>query len=121
MVLLEVFISPSLPHIAVLSSFLFFSKLKSCRFFRHVMFALLMITRLALPKYTDKTKSVSLQLLRSEKHIDQGRSQDLARGGPRIFFSRFGNLHVAKRHAAHGEDMRFVRGVRGHAPPRKFF
>ena len=42
-------------------------------------------------------------------------------GGPRIFFSRFGKLHVAKRHAAHGEAMRFARGVRGHAPPRKFF
>ena len=42
-------------------------------------------------------------------------------GGPRIFFSRFGNLHVAKRHAAHGKAMLFARGVRGHAPPRKFF
>ena len=42
-------------------------------------------------------------------------------GGPRIFFFRFGNLHVAKRHAAHGEAMRIVRGVRGHAPPRNFF
>ena len=42
-------------------------------------------------------------------------------GGPRIFFFRFGNLHVAKRHAAHGEAMRIARGVRGHAPPRKFF
>ena len=42
-------------------------------------------------------------------------------GGPRNFFLRFGNLHVAKRHAAHGEAMRIARGVRGHAPPRKFF
>ena len=42
-------------------------------------------------------------------------------GGPRIFFFRFGNLHVARRHAAHGEDMRFARGVWGHALPRKFF
>ena len=42
-------------------------------------------------------------------------------GGPRIFFLRFGNVHVAKRHAAHGEAMRFARGVRGHASPRKFF
>ena len=42
-------------------------------------------------------------------------------GGPRIFFFRFGNLHVAKRHAAHGEAMRFARGVRGHAPPNFFF
>ena len=42
-------------------------------------------------------------------------------GGARNFFFRFGNLHVAKRHAAHGEAMRIARGVRGHAPPRKFF
>ena len=42
-------------------------------------------------------------------------------GGPINFFFRFGNLHVAKRHAAHGEAMRIARGVRGHAPPRKFF
>ena len=53
--------------------------------------------------------------------LDQGRSQDLGGGGPRIFFFRFGNLHVAKRHAAHGEAMRIARGVRGHASPRKFF
>ena len=43
--------------------------------------------------------------------ITQGRSQDLA-GGPRIFFFRFGNLHVAKRHAAHGEATLIARGVR---------
>ena len=42
-------------------------------------------------------------------------------GGQEFFFFRFGNLHVAKRHAAHGEAMRIARGVRGHAPPRKFF
>ena len=42
-------------------------------------------------------------------------------GGQEIFLFRFGNLHVAKRHAAHGEAMRIARGVRGHAPPRKFF
>ena len=42
-------------------------------------------------------------------------------GGPRNFFFRFGNLHVAKRHAAHGEAMRIARGVRGHAPARIFF
>ena len=42
-------------------------------------------------------------------------------GGGKNFFSdfRFGNLHVAKEHAAHGEAMRSARGVRGHAPPRK--
>ena len=51
----------------------------------------------------------------------QGRPQDLGGGGPRIFFFRFGNLHVAKRHAAHGKAMRIARGVRGHAPPRNFF
>ena len=51
----------------------------------------------------------------------QGRPQDLGGGGPRNIFFRFGNLHVAKRHAAHGEAMRIARGVRGHAPQRKFF
>ena len=40
-------------------------------------------------------------------------------GGPRIFFPRFGNLHVAKRHAAHGES-RHARGFGG-MPPEKFF
>ena len=54
-------------------------------------------------------------------YIHQGRPQDLAGGGAKKFFSRFGNLHVAKRHAAHGEAMRFAKGVRGHAPPEKFF
>ena len=42
-------------------------------------------------------------------------------GGPRIFFFGFGNLHVAKRHVAHGEAIRFARWVRGHAPPRNYF
>ena len=41
-------------------------------------------------------------------------------GGQEFFFFRFGDLHVAKRHAAHGEAMRIGRGVRGHAPPRIF-
>ena len=49
-----------------------------------------------------------------------GASPGFGRGGARIFFFRFGNLHVAKRHAAHGEAMRFVRGVRGHAPREIF-
>ena len=53
--------------------------------------------------------------------IIQGRPQDLGGGGAKNFFFRFGNLHVVKRHAAHGEAMRIARGVRGHAPPRKFF
>ena len=50
-----------------------------------------------------------------------GASPGFGRGGGKKFFFRFGNLHVAKRHAAHGEAMRIARGVRGHAPPRKFF
>ena len=65
-------------------------------------------------------------------HLEyQGRPQDLGGGGQENYF-RFGNLHVAKRHAAHGEAMRIARGVwefacreargvREHAPPRKFF
>ena len=50
------------------------------------------------------------------------------RGVPRIWefgqefiIFRIANLHVASRHAAHGKVMRIVRGVRGHAPPRKIF
>ena len=41
----------------------------------------------------------------------QGRPQDLGGGGPRIFFPDLGIC----------EAMRIARGVRGHAPPRKFF
>ena len=55
-----------------------------------------------------------IQVLQGVPRIWQGGDQE-------IFFFRFGNLHVAKRHAAHGKAMRFARGVRGHAPPRKFF
>ena len=50
-----------------------------------------------------------------------GASPAFGRGGAKNFFFRFGNLHVAKRHAAHGEAMRIARVVRGHAPPRNFF
>ena len=50
-----------------------------------------------------------------------GASPGFGRGEPRIFFANICKLHVAKRHAAHGEAMCFARGVRGHAPPRKFF
>ena len=50
----------------------------------------------------------------------QGRPQDLAGGGAKNFFFRFGNLHVAKRHAAHGKAMRFARGFGG-MPPRENF
>ena len=53
--------------------------------------------------------------------LSPGAFPGFGRGGAKKFFFRFGNLHVAKRHAAHGEAMRTVRGVRGHAPPRKFF
>ena len=49
-----------------------------------------------------------------------GASPGFGRGGPRIFFVRFGNLDVAMRHAAHGEAMSFARGVRGHAPREIF-
>ena len=56
----------------------------------------------------------------NNRHYKQGRPQDLGGGGQEIFFFRFGNLHVAKRHAAHGEAMRIARGVRGHAPPENF-
>ena len=56
-----------------------------------------------------------------QKSLIPGASPGFGRGGAKNFFFRFGNLHVAKRHAAHGEAMRFARGVRGHAPPRKFF
>ena len=56
------------------------------------------------------------------KDLSAGTSPGFGRGGGQeFFFFRFGNLHVAKRHAAHGEAMRIARGVRGHAPPRKFF
>ena len=44
------------------------------------------------------------------------------RGGQELFSVKFGNLHVSKRHAAHGFAMRFAMRVRGHAPPpEKFF
>ena len=43
----------------------------------------------------------------------QRRSQDLGGGGGQDFFLSFGNLHVAKRLAAHY----FAMGVRGHASP----
>ena len=55
------------------------------------------------------------------KTLDKpGASPGFGRRGAKNIFFRFGNLHVAKRHAAHGEAMRFVRGVRG-MPPREFF
>ena len=53
--------------------------------------------------------------------VHSGASPGFGRGGARIFFFRFGNLYVAKRHAAYGEAMRLARGVRGYAPPEKIF
>ena len=47
----------------------------------------------------------------SKYSMPQGRPQDLGGGGQEFFF-RFGNLHVAKQHAAHGKAMRFAKGVR---------
>ena len=49
----------------------------------------------------------------------QGRPQELG-GGSQEFFFRFGTLHVAKRHAAHGEAMCIARGIEGMLP-RNFF
>ena len=46
-----------------------------------------------------------------------GASPGFDRGGVKIFFFKFGYLHVAKRLAAHGKAMRVARGVRGHASP----
>ena len=51
----------------------------------------------------------------------QGRPQDLAGGGGKKFFIRFGNLHVAKRHAAHGAKPCALLGGFGGMPPEKFF
>ena len=47
--------------------------------------------------------------------IIQGRPQDLGGGGPRICFSDLG-ICMSLR-----EAMLIARGVRGQAPPRKFF
>ena len=65
----------------------------------------------------------------------QGRLQDLG-GGQEFYFFRFGNLHVAKRHVAHGEATRcawrsdmlrmakpcaMLRGFGGMLPGENFF
>ena len=44
---------------------------------------------------------------------NQGRPQDLGGGGQDFFLQIW--------EFAHGEAMRIVRGVRGHAPPKKIF
>ena len=49
-----------------------------------------------------------------------GRPQDLGGGGKNFLFFRFVNLHVAKRHAAHGEAMHIARGFGGMLPREKF-
>ena len=67
-------------------------------------------------------RNVSNYNLRDER-VGRSVSRGVARilqGGPRMIFFRFETLHVAKRHAAHGKAMRFVMGVRGHAPQRNF-
>ena len=60
-------------------------------------------------------------------HKVSGVSRILFRGGFKIFLEKLGYLHGAKRHAARGKapcsawrSHAFARGVRGHAPPRKF-
>ena len=67
------------------------------------------------------TVNCSVYCCKQHRSLYRGVPRIWEGGGPRNFFFRFGNLHVAKRHAAHGEAMRIARGVRGHAPPRKFF
>ena len=62
------------------------------------------------------TKGIDTRL---ECH-DSGASPGFGRGSQEFFF-RFGNLHVAERHATYGKAMRFARGVRGHAPPPIIF
>ena len=52
--------------------------------------------------------------------ITSGASPGFGSGGAKNFFFGFGNLHVAKRHAAHGEAMRIARGVRGMLPRENF-
>ena len=52
-----------------------------------------------------------------EYSLYQGRPQDLAGGGGKNYF--LSDLEICM--SLHGEAMRFARGVRGHAPPRKFF
>ena len=55
-------------------------------------------------------------------YIYTGASPGFGRGGPRIFFFQIWEFACREAtYAAHGEAMRNARGVRGHAPPRKFF
>ena len=62
-----------------------------------------------------KNTKFVIYIISTQAYTYQGRPQDLAGGGgAKNFFFRFGNLHVAKQHAAHGEAMRFVRGVHIH-------
>ena len=54
------------------------------------------------------------------QHLDESRGvARTSEGCGKIFFLRFQNLYVAKRHAAHGEVMRFAKGF-GACSPEKF-
>ena len=55
---------------------------------------------------------------RSGVNHDQGRPQDLGGGGAKKFF--FSDLGICMSRSDMFA-MRIARGVRGHAPPRKFF
>ena len=50
-----------------------------------------------------------------------GASPGFGRGGPRIFFLKFGNLHVAKRHAARMAKPCALVGGFGGMLPREIF
>ena len=77
------------------------------------------ITLLYIQIYTTQVYPHSLYLNHNPPLYSRGVPR-IWMGGAKNFFFRFGNLHVAKRHAAHGEAMRIARGVRGHAPRENF-
>ena len=52
--------------------------------------------------------------------IISGASPGFGRGGAKNFFFKFGNLHVAKRHAAHGEACALLGGFGGMLPRENF-
>ena len=60
------------------------------------------------------TNLENIYLCRGVPRIWQG-------GGGKNFFSSDLEICIRDMHTAHGEAMSFARGVRGHAPPRKFF
>ena len=59
-------------------------------------------------------------LVKYSKSVNSGASPGFGRGGQELIFFRFGNLHVAKRHAAHGEAMRIATGFGGMLPRENF-